>query len=81
MGEPTYTIELTKRAIEQLEKIKKSATKAAKERLERIFAELAYTPMNSRGFASPERLRNYPNEEVQTGARMLIERWKKQLEN
>ena len=26
MGEPTYTIELTKRAIEQLEKIKKSAT-------------------------------------------------------
>lgn len=64
MGEPTYTIELTKRAIEQLEKIKKSATKAAKERLERIFAELAYTPMNSSGFASPERLRNYPNEEV-----------------
>ena len=64
MGEPTYTIELTKRAIEQLEKIKKTATKAAKERLERIFAELAYTPMNSSGFASPERLRNYPNEEV-----------------
>ena len=64
MGEPTYTIELTKRAIEQLEKIKKSATKSAKERLERIFAELAYTPMNSSGFASPERLRNYPNEEV-----------------
>lgn len=60
MGEPTYTIELTKRAIEQLEKIKKSA----KERLERIFAELAYTPMNSSAFASPERLRNYPNEEV-----------------
>ena len=64
MGEPTYTIELTKRAIEQLEKIKKSATKSAKERLERIFAELAYTPMNSSGFASPERLRNYPNEAV-----------------
>ena len=59
MGTPTYTIELTKRAVEQLDKIKKSGTKAVKERL-----ELAYTPMNINGFALPEKLRNYPNEEV-----------------
>ena len=64
MGTPTYTIELTKRAVEQLDKIKKSGTKAVKERLERIFVELAYTPMNINGFALPEKLRNYPNEEV-----------------
>ena len=49
---------------EQLDKIKKSGTKAVKERLERIFLELAYTPMNINGFALPEKLRNYPNEEV-----------------
>lgn len=29
MGEPTYTIELTKRAIEQLEKIKKISYKSS----------------------------------------------------
>ena len=51
MGTPTYTIELTKRAVEQLDKIKKSGTKAVKERLERIFLELAYTPMNINVFA------------------------------
>ena len=62
--EPIYAVELTKKAIDQLNLIKKSGTKATKERLERIFYELAYSPMNINGFASPERLKHYPNEQV-----------------
>jgi addiction module toxin, txe/yoeB family len=62
--EPIYAVELTKKAIDQLKLIKKSGTKATKERLERIFYELAYSPMNINGFASPEKLKNFPNEEV-----------------
>lgn len=58
---PIYNIELTEEALEQLKKIKKSASPATKKRLERIFAEIALTPMDSNGFASPERLKHYPN--------------------
>ena len=61
---PVYNIELTEEAIEQLKKIKKTATPATKKRLERIFAEISLTPMDSNGFASPERLKHYPNEQV-----------------
>ena len=61
---PAYNIELTDEAIEQLKKIKKSASAATKKRLERIFAEIASTPMDTNGFASPERLKHYPNEQV-----------------
>ena len=42
---PAYSIELTEEGIEQLKKIKKSAAPATKKRLERIFAEIALTPM------------------------------------
>lgn len=61
---PIYNIELTEEALEQLKRIKKSASPATKKRLERIFAEIALTPMDSNGFASPERLKHYPNEQV-----------------
>lgn len=61
---PIYNIELTEETLEQLKKIKKSASPATKKRLERIFAEIALTPMDSNGFASPERLKHYPNEQV-----------------
>ena len=61
---PAYSIELTEEAMEQIKKITKSAAPATKKRLERIFAEIALIPKDSNGFASPERLKHYPDEQV-----------------
>ena len=60
----TYTIELTQEAFKQLKEIKKNGLPSVKKRLERIFAEIAINPMDSNGFASPERLKHYPDEQV-----------------
>ena len=58
---PIYKLKLKEDVLVHLKKIKKSASPATKKRLERIFAEIALTPMDSNGFASPERLKHYPN--------------------
>ena len=78
---PVYNIELTEEAIEQLKKIKKSASSAIKKRLERIFAEIALTPMDVNGFASPERLKHYGVENCQKRTELLMKflRKKRQL--
>jgi len=60
----TYTIELTQEALKQLKEIKKNGLSSVKKRLERIFAEIAINPMDSNGFASAEKLKHFPNNEI-----------------
>lgn len=60
----TYTIELTQEALKQLKEIKKNGLLSVKKRLERIFAEIAINPMDSNGFASAEKLKHFPNNEI-----------------
>jgi len=60
----TYTIELTQEAFKQLKEIKKNGLPSVKKRLERIFAEIAINPMDSNGFASAEKLKHFPNNEI-----------------
>ena len=59
-----YTIELTQEALKQLKEIKKNGLPSVKKRLERIFAEIAINPMDSNGFASAEKLKHFPNNEI-----------------
>lgn len=60
----TYTIELTQEAFKQLKEIKKNGLPSVKKRLEGIFAEIAINPMDSNGFASAEKLKHFPNNEI-----------------
>ena len=60
----TYTIELTQEALKQRKEIKKNGRPSVKKRLERIFAEIAINPMDSNGFASAEKLKHFPNNEI-----------------